>query len=500
MCMKSRKANNAPIYEAIIKDNSGRYGNLSQMLMELIDNSASNFQAYFNPNGCVDIKITRISQTELHVVVRDNGTGMMDIDKALTLGDKSAAETASNDHAQGFKNLNVKNMVLRTANINGKCYLVKGPFIEGVEIEEHEFFEDLAQGTEFAFDVDFSMLIASNRRWGEKRGKANISTFSALVECIAEDIGVVHGYRMVEIGYNINIVADDMTTGSSTVIKVAPVLPVIMPFAVTDPALGGIGKAQGRKTIPAFNGEGTIDIEYVIGMVDPRPSKKGYFQKNINGQGWHIYINNRYIGKTDALDNRVAHPSRNGCMGRVNFITDKAAKAPQTEIAKTGFVESSADYNRLMEELNALLPNASEVIKRHTKPAVSENQITALYAKKRNAEGVIVETQGQVPNTDDHYDILDFTNGILMEFKNKAASTDNVFQLVRYISAYCCEQESSIPFKRAYLVAKDCPPDAEKAIEHANFILERCGVQIEYHNLYEIAGDVMKELTSKKQK
>ena len=491
----SRQAQNKTNHENILAELRGHYGNLSEILMELIDNSSSAFERY-SFNGHIDVTLTKVGENLLRVVVRDNGSGIEDIDVALSIGNKSGAQSASNDHAQGFKNLPVKKIYLRTANLNGEYYYVEGPFYEGVEIQECEPFADLPQGTEFVLEVDYEYLRRSTNRWGEKTGSGNCTKFFTLIECVVEDIAVVHGLRMQELGYTISVTANDGFTEEEY--EVQPLFSEIEPFDAMDPDLGSNEKTEGEREVEAFDGEGTITMKYCFGEAKPnRESRKRYFAKKLSTQGAYYYHNGRYIGKTESLGIRAPHPSNNGCMATINLLMERASQGPQTEIAKTGYIENSLQYAKLRDLEYSLVPNIDHILHRESSKKLTELAITKEFSKRLVAQAHRVEHQPLMPGeTKAKADVIDFTTKTIYEMKTKSAADKDVWQLFGYISTYLDEQEGRVPFDKAYLCALDLPTEAAAAIKHANFMLAHvCDIRIEYRNLYEVAGDVISDLS-----
>lgn len=491
----TRKANNPVDVENILKDIRGQYGNLSQIIMELVDNSASNFE-YIGANGHhIQITITRAKKGLVHVVVRDDGDGIENLDKALSIGNKEGAQTASNDHGHGFKNLPVLNIYLRTTH-NGKSYYVEGPFVEGVEIQECEVFEDLPHGTEFTFDVAEEYLQAATARWGEDAGAGNCSKFFSLIECVVEDIGMVHGHRMDSLGYTITVEAYDGV--ERQVYPVQSILPNIKPFNVMAAELNTTKKTIGSKKIPAFNGEGEITLEYCIGEnIDDRGGRKRYYAKQLTSQGFYILLNGRYIGKTANLSGvKTIHPSQNGFMGVVNIVAKTAAQAPHTAVAKTGFIKSHVEYNRLVNELFELCPNIDQILNREVGKRLTERAFVKAFAEKLEQEGHIVETDLQTPGTKDKIDMVDITSKILYEMKLKSAKSQDPYQILRYINAYRYENNGRMPFKKAYLCATDLPSEAAVALRHVNQTLSDMGMKIsvEFKNVYTVGGQLLADM------
>ena len=96
-----RKTNNAPDGGELFAGISGNFKEFGQTLCELTDNSISNFRAH-NIRGRIGITLMN-QDTYVDVSVCDNGTGIEDVDAALTIAARSCAESALNEHGMGLK-------------------------------------------------------------------------------------------------------------------------------------------------------------------------------------------------------------------------------------------------------------------------------------------------------------------------------------------------------------------------------------------------------------
>ena len=96
-----RNIDNAPNGKEFFAGISGNFKNFGQTLCELIDNPISNFHAH-NIRGRIEITLMN-QDTYVDVSVRDNGTGIEDVDAALTIAAHSCAESALNEHGMGLK-------------------------------------------------------------------------------------------------------------------------------------------------------------------------------------------------------------------------------------------------------------------------------------------------------------------------------------------------------------------------------------------------------------
>lgn len=486
---KARKANNKSEWKQILKELQGHYGKLSEVIMELIDNASSAFEKFSMKNGVIEVVIHKLNANTLRVTVRDNGCGIQDIDAALSLGKRSTALTALSGHGMGFKNLPVKSITLRTINQNGGAWEVKGPFIERVNITPFDGFEDRETGTELVFDIDAAYLNADVARWGERTTATSKNrTFPMLCDCVVEHIAVVMGKRMTKWEHKIIVTAQDENK-KEKVFDVEPLLLNINPLKLVaeHPELGS---THGTKKVDAFNGDGSITVEYAFGYGSAsRKSKRGYFQNNQVSQGWYISINGRYIGKTAALGPRATHPSLNGLMGWIDLQVDYAEQAPQTEIAKTGFVEASHQYNALLEIIEGLIPNLNEVMRREIKTAQVHDIMRDELYKSMIARGHVAGREVMVPGeSKQEVDNIDYTDKILYELKSKGATTRDVFQLYGYVAAYVHNTPKNIPFKTVLLCATDFPEECMGALEDANCLLEPYGFEIQTKYLYEVEG------------
>lgn len=97
----TRKSRNIPDGKELFEGISGNFEEFGQTLCELTDNSISNFLAH-HIRGHIEITLTNHG-TYVDVSVRDNGTGIEDVDAALTIAARSCAESALNEHGMGLK-------------------------------------------------------------------------------------------------------------------------------------------------------------------------------------------------------------------------------------------------------------------------------------------------------------------------------------------------------------------------------------------------------------
>ena len=96
-----RNINNAPNGKEFFAGISGNFKDFGQTLCELIDNPISNFHAH-GIRGRVEIVLEEQGD-RVDVMVRDNGTGIENMDAALTIAARSCAESTLNEHGMGLK-------------------------------------------------------------------------------------------------------------------------------------------------------------------------------------------------------------------------------------------------------------------------------------------------------------------------------------------------------------------------------------------------------------
>ena len=96
-----RNIDNAPNGKEFFAGISGNFKDFGQTLCELIDNPISNFRAH-GIRGRVEIVLEEQGD-RVDVMVRDNGTGIENMDAALTIAARSCAESTLNEHGMGLK-------------------------------------------------------------------------------------------------------------------------------------------------------------------------------------------------------------------------------------------------------------------------------------------------------------------------------------------------------------------------------------------------------------
>ena len=96
-----RNIDNAPNGKEFFAGISGNFKDFGQTLCELIDNPISNFHAH-GIRGRVEIVLEEQGD-HVDVMVRDNGTGIENMDAALTIAARSCAESTLNEHGMGLK-------------------------------------------------------------------------------------------------------------------------------------------------------------------------------------------------------------------------------------------------------------------------------------------------------------------------------------------------------------------------------------------------------------
>ena len=96
-----RNIDNAPNGKEFFAGISGNFKDFGQTLCELIDNPISNFHAH-GIHGRVEIVLEEQGD-HVDVMVRDNGTGIENMDAALTIAARSCAESTLNEHGMGLK-------------------------------------------------------------------------------------------------------------------------------------------------------------------------------------------------------------------------------------------------------------------------------------------------------------------------------------------------------------------------------------------------------------
>ena len=100
----SRTISNAPDGRGLFRGISGNFTRFSQIVEEFIDNAVADYLAHLEKEivPCIDIGLEQ-NGDYIVVTIRDDGSGIADLDAALTIGGPVQVKSPLHEHSMGLK-------------------------------------------------------------------------------------------------------------------------------------------------------------------------------------------------------------------------------------------------------------------------------------------------------------------------------------------------------------------------------------------------------------
>ena len=452
----TRKSRNIPDGKELFEGISGNFEEFGQTLCELTDNSISNFLAH-HIRGHIEITLTNHG-TYVDVSVRDNGTGIEDVDAALTIAARSCAESALNEHGMGLKHALASinagedqhwSIQTRTAEdvANDRYQRVEGPYDIHMPVSMIPGSGEVAGGTGTVVRVRCPVHKFLTLKPASKKEEP---TFAQMAAYLRETLRYTYANLLRDKAFTICFTAVDKSGASDGGEIAEPLEP----------------KWKGEYTelppVEADLGYGRVTICCRYGSI--RRSKKNafYYKGNMASSGAEIRINGRAIqhGLCSEIWGKALHPNQNRFIAQIDILCDQSAALPDTKSAKNGLREDDEKVAALFSWIRANIPEPF-------KEEGREQMLVRLLAEKKSAEpGVLrVSTEKnlyQCLNLQIKSDLfVSTTEGVtLFEAKAGGSKAEDLYQLRMYHDG-CVADDMEV--REAVLIAQR-HPDTVKAL------------------------------------
>ena len=338
---------NTPLATLVCKALASAYNNVFQVICEFIDNSVSNLMAHCDDPSLISaihIKV-RKDGDNVDIIIEDCGTGMENIDAAMTLCDTSHRETPLNMSGCGFKCAvafieaykGIWECFTRTKKdlVQNRHLYFTAPYNFGHEVFHGEYRTDWVgdlDGTGTVIHLNIPMDVFETLRRGNSEDKP---TFQQLVNIFRENLRYTYSQILLDQDVIMELTVED-DSGSK-----AELLEGLVPIWTTKPIDMPVHKID-------FGG-GQVDIHCQYGTIQADPDNLFYYKANMEGSGAEIAINGRVIahGLMREIWNRRLHNSQNGFLVRVNLTASNVSAIPMTKAAKNGFREADPKLKKL---------------------------------------------------------------------------------------------------------------------------------------------------------
>lgn len=350
------------------------FKNLSQALWEVVDNAISNLLS--NPKSIRNIIIV-FSKTSngYRIRIEDSGTGILNLEKAFSVGNRENQTTTLNEHGYGLKNFlaycdttNSKwNIYTRNdKDTPGTYRKVAAPYttlaMEVEIIEENNVpWPGILNGTGTIIEVEIPKSLFYTLR---DRGGAN-ALDAKCFEYLCEDLSFVYSSLIDQHNIAIRVDADELPGGTCQIKALRPEGDLYESFEDLKCDFGG----------------GQVSVNISWRDIKDQPNVKRYYRRSGRCSGAEIRLNGRVISYNllDEIWPRDSHPSTNGFLLQVNIISDNKDALPSTDRTKTSLFESDSKTQKLYDWILKQCPKP---------PQAKPSELTELLMFERLAKKI----------------------------------------------------------------------------------------------------------------
>ena len=382
---------NRPNGRDIFRSSAGHFPRLVHIMAEFVDNAVSNIAAHQlgAPRNVIEITI---KDELIHkiITVRDYGTGIQDINHALTFADRSVGETTMNAFGVGLKHAlasmdatedqmwSICTVTAEDAAAH-RVRIVTGPYHTDEEqpmqcyaAEDPNAVEGTAVTTRCTNDK-FDTIIPD--------GKYEEYTFWEKLEVLEEALRVIYA-PLLEDG-RIQICLKGIGEEDGQPYELCHMLTPLNP-------LWEEGTMQVRE-VKVDLGGGPLTIRYRYGRIIGNEENMLYYMGNLETSGAEIRVNGRLLcsGLQREIWGRRGHPDYNHFLVQVDLHSENAAALPETETTKTGFQTGTRMFRTLKRWLKR-----SVILPKNTHRQ-RERELVNLLEEKMKARSEVLNTEQQ---------------------------------------------------------------------------------------------------------
>lgn len=459
---------NTPTGWGLFRGIAGNFSRFSQIILEFIDNIISNLLANWgNPNllHCVDITLEEREDC-VYVTIRDGGTGIKDLDRALTVAGGGKADSPLNEHGMGLKHAlasvdagetqewSIQTRTTEDAALN-RYKLVHAPYDIGhMYWTEEPGKGDIEGDTGTVIRFRCPKLVFNTLKPATKRSQVS---FADLVSYLVEELRYIYAGILWAGNIWINLTAIQQNGNVIKHLINKPLVPKWIEGTVVE-----------LPEVEVDLGGGKVTIRCRYGLIDPSEENVFYYKANMESSGVEISINGRVIEHNlfSCIFEETPHPSQNRFLAQVDLKSDSRSALPATKAAKNAFrVEDP--------KLEALFRWIRSNVRRPDKDSRTKERklVDCLREKKAAEPGVLRVTQeegayqslGLKVKMDLFVSRVDGVT--IYEAKAGASKAENAYQMMLYWDG--CAMDGK-PANEAVLIAERHPEEVKRLVEQLN--------------------------------
>lgn len=457
------KLNNTPNATALWGDLGSNFHDLSQAICEFCDDAVSNFdgnEANSTLNRVIRIQIMPMNGM-VDITVEDGGTGIQDLNNALTLAGLAQQETPLNEHGYGLKhalayvegkgsNWEVSTRTSEDADLN-QYRMVHTPYSFSGNGEYHEgWIGSLGKtGTVIHFTCPMNVFETLNPDTQKEL------PFDELLDILKEHLRYTYA-NILQAG-KVRIEFISIENGHPRWESLQALVPQW---------IGGAWVSIPQQEYDLGTGMVKISCEY--GCIVPSKENHCYYLGNMETSGVELRINGRAVehGLMKAIWGRKVHNSQNAFLVRVNLETNDFDVLPSTKNAKNGFREEDPRLRELYKWIrsNVQLPSTCRESK--------ERQLFRLLAeRKKKLPGMtrvsLEEGTFRTIGLHERVDLFTCQNNKVTIYEGKVKKTKavDVYQLKMYWDG--CIQDG-VPAEEGVLIGECHSAETINLIQYIN--------------------------------
>lgn len=466
--------NNGIKIEEMWEGLGGNFDNIQQIIFEFIDNSVSNLtgvNSNFLQQKQINIIFKVINDKKIIIQIEDTGTGIKNLDNALSIGNKKSQESPLNEHGFGMKhalaaadkeNNNWKIYTRTKEDLDSNVFEeIDAPYkTENWSAKIKSIFEENwpggfnETGTIVEFFIDKVLL--STLTEGIPGANYNTS-YDRMIDYFIEDTAFTYSNILIEDKIKINVKLFENE---------------ILKKDVNVTALQPDWEEKFKEGSENYElGNGNVKINYIFGSIKSSNNIR-YYKRNMASSGVEIRINGRALAYNlfPEIWNKAKHNSFNYFLGIIDVISEEKNKLPETKTAKNAFKSNDEKYDNLIRWIRQKYPTVKEVEEsndEYNEVKMFENLQNNL--KVYNNSGDTVTTEQYVFEEDMklRIDLYHCRNNQITIYEGKKLKTTpkDVYQLRMYWDGLV--YGNMIP-NTGVLLANYHPESVSKMIEYIN--------------------------------
>ncbi len=471
---KEKAINNGIKIEEMWEGLGGNFDNIQQIIFEFIDNSISNLtgiNSKYLQNKQVNIIFKVNDDNDILIQIEDTGTGINNLDNALSIGNKKSQESPLNEHGFGLKhalaaadkeNKNWKIYTRTKEDLENNSFeVINAPYqtenwtAKIINIQDSNWpgnYNDT--GTIIEFKIDKVLL--STLTEGIPGANYNTS-YERMIDYFIEDTAFTYS-KIIEDNkckINVKLFVNNSLRKDENVTALLPNWEEIFK----------------ENSEICDLGNGNVKINYIFGSIKSGDNIR-YYKRNMSSSGVEIRINGRALAYNlfSEIWNKAKHNSYNYFLGIIDVISEDKNKLPETKTSKNSFKTNDSKYDALIRWIKQKYPTIKEVEEsndEYNEVKMFQNLQSNLKAYNNSNDTITTEQYVFEEDMKLRIDLYHCSNNEITIYEGKKIKTSpkDVYQLRMYWDGLVYEKMKP---SKGVLLANNHPDSVYRMVEYIN--------------------------------